>query len=135
MASNFLNMHRSPALIRFAKANGIDANKGIRFEKSVYHWFCIVLLLFFYAVAKESEEHREKIERLHRRISSVDKNRNKTPLVSLNITKQVSVVNMVRIFLSHIQCVRIVSLQQPNALLEENNVLKTNLEEHRSLVH
>ena len=78
-------MHRSPALIRFAKikANGIDANKGIRFEKSVYHWFCIVLLLFFYAVAKESEEHREKIERLHRRISSVDKNRNKTPLVSL----------------------------------------------------
>ncbi|CAH3184496.1 unnamed protein product [Porites evermanni] len=33
--------------------------------------------------AKESEEHREKIERLHRRISSVDKNRNKTPLVSL----------------------------------------------------
>lgn len=42
--------------------------------------FCFVL---FYAVAKESEEHREKIERLHRRISSVDKNRNKTPLVSL----------------------------------------------------
>ena len=42
---------------------------------------------------------------------------------------------MVRIFLSHIQCVRIFSLQQPNALLEENNVLKTNLEEHRSLVH
>ena len=39
--------------------------------------------VFFYAVAKESEEHREKIERLHRRISSVDKNRNKTPLVSL----------------------------------------------------
>ena len=50
-------------------------------KRSVYHLFCFVL--FSYAVAKESEEHREKIERLHRRISNVDKNRNKTPLVSL----------------------------------------------------
>lgn len=74
-------MHRSPALIRFAKANGIDTNKGVRFESQfTIGFFCFV---FFYAVAKESEEHREKIERLHRRISSVDKNRNKTPLVSL----------------------------------------------------
>ena len=45
-------------------------------KRSVYHFF------FFYGAAKESEEHREKIERLHRRISNVDKNRNKTPLVS-----------------------------------------------------
>ena len=45
--------------------------------------FVLFCCFFFYAVAKESEEHREKIERLHRRISSVDKNRNKTPLVSL----------------------------------------------------
>ena len=37
---------------------------------------------FFCGVAKESEEHRDKIERLHKRISNVDKNRNKTPLVS-----------------------------------------------------
>ena len=91
---------------------------------------CFVVFCFFFdAVAKESEEHREKIERLHRRISNVDKNRNKTPLVSLILLS----INMVRIFLSHIQFVRIVSLQQPNALLEENNVLKTNLEAHRSL--
>ena len=47
-------------------------------KRSVYHFF-------FYGVAKESEEHREKIERLHKRISNVDKNRNKTPSVSYSL--------------------------------------------------
>ena len=37
--------------------------------------------LFYHAV-RDSEEHQQKIERLHKRISNVEKPRNKTPSVS-----------------------------------------------------
>ena len=37
---------------------------------------------FFYHAVRDSEEHQQKIERLHKRISNVEKPRNKTPSVS-----------------------------------------------------
>ena len=40
------------------------------------------IVCFHYAV-RDKEQHREKIERLHKRISNVEKPRNKTPSVSL----------------------------------------------------